>query len=126
MPRSGLCDTAIAVSCFEVYKTSKLHSTRSVLSRQGKLPAYQEVPERNGFMFFLLLQKEPKSTLRVLSRQGAPPHLYTQNVCAACFASIFGGGQTALPDKKELMLLHQLFMFAFYCMLPMIESEFYR
>ena len=29
---------------------------------RGKLPAYQEVPERETGLFFLLLQKEPKSS----------------------------------------------------------------
>ena len=65
MPRSGLCDTAIAVSCFEVYKTSKLHSTRSVLPRQGAcFPCNGKFPKGNDFILFACT-KRTKSTPEV-------------------------------------------------------------
>ena len=62
MPRSGLCDTAIAVSCFEVYKTSKLHSTRSVLPRQSMLSMQWKVPERERIYSFRLYEKNGEYT----------------------------------------------------------------
>ena len=59
---SSLCETATCVSGFEVCKTSKLHSTRSVLPRQGHALRETESSRKGTSLFFLLLQKEPKSS----------------------------------------------------------------
>ena len=64
MPRSGSSETAFAVSCFEVCKTSKLHSTRSVLPRQGHaFYAMESFRKGNGFILFASAKRTKKQLL---------------------------------------------------------------
>ena len=60
MSRSGSSETAFAVSCFEVCKTSKLPCTRSVLPRQGQASCLSGSFRKGTSLFFSLLRKEPK------------------------------------------------------------------
>ena len=60
MSRSGSSETAFAVSCFEVCKTSKLPCTRSVLPRQGQTSCLSGSSRKGTSLFFSLLRKEPK------------------------------------------------------------------
>ena len=59
---------------FEVCKTSKLHSTRSVPPRQGQASCLSGSSRKGSvFTFFLLLQKEPKSRRSALPGRGRRP-----------------------------------------------------
>ena len=58
MSRSGSSETAFAVSCFEVCKTSKLPCMRSVLPRQGHaFHAMESSRKGNGLLLFAACKK---------------------------------------------------------------------
>ena len=56
------------MSGFEVCKTSELHSARSVLPDRGKLPACQEVPERERVYSFCFCKKNQKAAARTCKK----------------------------------------------------------
>ena len=61
MSRSGSSETAFAVSCFEVCKTSKLPCMRSVLPRQGQTSCLSGSSRKgDGFILFASAKRTKK------------------------------------------------------------------
>ena len=78
MPRSGSSETAFAVSCFEVCKTSKLPCTRSVPPRQGQTFCLSGSSRKgDGFILFASAKRtkkqpglRPATSVQIAGRNG--------------------------------------------------------